>query len=41
MDYSTINIINTTSGENLGSLTVDSPGLDGMAIEASGPRIYN
>src|SRR6267378_2459260 len=40
MDYSTINIINTTSGENLGSLTVDSPGLDGMAIEASGPRIY-
>src|SRR6266851_300535 len=40
MDYSTINIINTTSGENLGSLTVDSEGLDGMAIEASGPRIY-
>jgi DNA-binding beta-propeller fold protein YncE len=40
MDYSTINIINTTSGENLGSLTVDSPGLDGMAIEASGPRLY-
>jgi DNA-binding beta-propeller fold protein YncE len=40
MDYSTINIINTTSGENLGSLTVDSPGLDGMAIEASGSRLY-
>jgi len=40
MDYSTINIIDTTSGENLGSLTVDSPGLDGMAIEASGPRLY-
>jgi DNA-binding beta-propeller fold protein YncE len=40
MDYSTINIINTTSGENLGSLTVDSPGLDGMAIETSGPRLY-
>ena len=40
MDYSTINVINTTSGENLGSLTVDSPGLDGMAIEASGPRLY-
>lgn len=40
MDYSTINIINTTSGENLGSLTVDSEGLDGMAIEASGPRLY-
>ena len=34
MDYSTINIINTTSGENLGSLTVDSPGLDGMAGDA-------
>jgi len=27
MDYYTINFINTTSGENLGSLTVDSPGL--------------
>jgi len=40
MNYSTVNIINTTTGENLGSLTVDSPGLDGMAIEASGPRIY-
>jgi DNA-binding beta-propeller fold protein YncE len=40
MDYSTINIINTTTGENLGSLTVDSEGLDGMAIEVSGPRIY-
>lgn len=40
MDYSTINIINTTSGENLGSLTVDTPGLDGMAIERSGPRLY-
>jgi DNA-binding beta-propeller fold protein YncE len=40
MDYSTINIINTTNGENVGSLTVDSPGLDGMAIEASGPRLY-
>src|ERR1700731_2916130 len=40
VNYSTINIINTTSGENLGSLTVDSEGLDGMAIEASGPRLY-
>ena len=40
MDYSTINVIDTTKGENLGSLTVDSPGLDGMAIEASGPRLY-
>lgn len=40
MAYSTINIINTTGGENLGSLTVDSEGLDGMAIEASGPRLY-
>jgi DNA-binding beta-propeller fold protein YncE len=40
MDSSAINIINTTSGENLGSISVDSPGLDGMAIEASGPRIY-
>ena len=40
MDYSTINIISTTNGENLGSLTVDSPGLDGMAIEVSGPRLY-
>jgi DNA-binding beta-propeller fold protein YncE len=40
MDYSTINIINTTSGENLASLTVDTPGLDGMAIEPSGPRLY-
>jgi DNA-binding beta-propeller fold protein YncE len=40
MDYSTINVINTTSGENVGSLTVDSEGLDGMAIEASGPRLY-
>lgn len=40
MDYSTINVINTTSGDNLGSLTVDSPGLDGMAIESSGPRLY-
>jgi hypothetical protein len=40
MDYSTINVINTTSGNNVGSLTVDSPGLDGMAIEASGPRVY-
>src|SRR3981189_3732735 len=40
MNYSTINIINTTTGENVGSLTVDSPGLDGMAIETSGPRLY-
>ena len=40
MAYSTINVINTTGGENLGSLTVDSEGLDGMAIEASGPRLY-
>ncbi|PYU22140.1 MAG: hypothetical protein DMG30_15765 [Acidobacteria bacterium] len=40
MAYSTINVINTTSGENLGSLTVDSEGLDGMTIEASGPRLY-
>jgi hypothetical protein len=27
MDYSTINVINTSSGESLGSLTVDSPGI--------------
>ena len=40
MSYSTINIIDTTSGENLGSLTVDSPGLDGMAIEKSGAKLY-
>jgi len=40
MAYSTINVIDTTSGENLGSLTVDSEGLDGMAIESSGPRLY-
>jgi DNA-binding beta-propeller fold protein YncE len=40
MNYSTINVIDTTSGKNLGSLTVDSEGLDGMAIETSGPRIY-
>lgn len=40
LSYSTVNIIDTTSGENLGSLTVDSPGLDGMAMEASSPRLY-
>lgn len=40
LSYSTINIIDTTSGKNLGSLTVDSPGLDGMAIEKSSPNLY-
>jgi DNA-binding beta-propeller fold protein YncE len=40
MAYSTVNVIDTTSGENLGSLTVDSPGLDGMAIEKSSPKLY-
>jgi DNA-binding beta-propeller fold protein YncE len=38
--YSTIYTIDTTTGDNLGSLTVDSPGLDGMAIETSGPNLY-
>lgn len=38
--YSTVYVIDTTSGENLGSLTVDSPGLDGMALEKSSTRLY-
>src|SRR5712671_391202 len=37
MDYSTINIINTTSGENLGSLTVDSPGLMAWPLKHPDP----
>ncbi len=40
MNYSTISIINTTSGETVGEMKVDSPGLDGMAIERSGRKLY-
>ena len=38
--YSTVYVIDTTTGDNLGSLTVDSPGLDGMALEKSSTNLY-
>jgi DNA-binding beta-propeller fold protein YncE len=40
MNYSTISIVNTTSGDTAGEMKVDSPGLDGMAIERSSPKLY-
>jgi DNA-binding beta-propeller fold protein YncE len=40
MSYSTISIIDTTSGDKVDEMKVDSPGLDAMAIEKSSPRLY-
>jgi DNA-binding beta-propeller fold protein YncE len=40
LTYSTISIVDTTSGDKVGEMTIDSPGLDAMAIETSGPRLY-
>jgi DNA-binding beta-propeller fold protein YncE len=40
MPYSMVSIVDTTSGEKVGEMKVDSPGLDGMAIETSGPKLY-
>jgi DNA-binding beta-propeller fold protein YncE len=40
MSYSTINIIDTTSGDKVDEMKVDSPGLDGMVIERFSSKLY-
>ena len=40
VSYSMINVIDTTSGEKLDEMKIDSPGLDAMVIEKSSPRLY-
>lgn len=40
MTYSTISIIDSTSGSKVDEMKVDSPGLDGMAIETLSPKLY-
>src|SRR6267154_3638500 len=40
LTYSFISIIDTTSGDKVGEMTINSPKLDAMVIETSGPRLY-
>jgi DNA-binding beta-propeller fold protein YncE len=40
MTYSMVSVIDTTSGNKIGEMRIDSPGLDGMAIETSSRKLY-
>ncbi len=40
LPHSLISIIDTDTNSKMSDIKVDSPGLDGMAIEISGPRLY-
>jgi DNA-binding beta-propeller fold protein YncE len=40
MTYSTISVIDTTKGENVGEMKIDGETLDAMAMDMSGPNLY-
>ena len=40
LPYSNVSVVDTTSGDKVGEIRIDSPGLDAMAIDTSNAKLY-